>query len=285
MASTAPQDNGGSLRKSIGLIELFTFWTCEPIRPAQAFQIGSAGGIIGKNPLKIGKRCWKAAGVHSGKLSPIHRIGNKPDRQETDHATLDTLNPAFRQSFDNISPVTIMNDRYGTGATGGTRLRPALARGAGLRRNSRRNRDKLLPRKFVRLHTASSTGPNRAWSIARILPHCRKSGFGAERKCWHGSLPAAIGGIPESICSLRAFLILKLCGSSAQNSHVPPRIYSQGNSRESDHRQIMRYFPAFSTDASCNAQAVTIVRFRLISTPQKYGCQAPKAQGEIGSRE
>ena len=81
MASTAPQDNGGSLRKSIGLIELFTFWTCEPIRPAQAFQIGSAGGIIGKNPLKIGKRCWKAAGVHSGKLSPIHRIGNKPDRQ------------------------------------------------------------------------------------------------------------------------------------------------------------------------------------------------------------
>ena len=82
MGSTAPQDNGGSLRKSIGLIELFTFWTCEPIRPAQAFQIGSAGGIIGKNPLKIGKRCWKAAGVHSGKLSPIHRIGNKPDRQE-----------------------------------------------------------------------------------------------------------------------------------------------------------------------------------------------------------
>jgi len=81
VASTAPQDNGGSLRKSIGLIELFTFWTCEPIRPAQAFQIGSAGGIIGKNPLKIGKRCWKAAGVHSGKLSPIHRIGNKPDRQ------------------------------------------------------------------------------------------------------------------------------------------------------------------------------------------------------------
>ena len=69
------------LRKSIGLIELFTFWTCEPIRPAQAFQIGSAGGIVGKNPLKIGKRCWKAAGVHSGKLSPIHRIDNKPDRQ------------------------------------------------------------------------------------------------------------------------------------------------------------------------------------------------------------
>ena len=90
MASTAPQDNGGSLRKSIGLIELFTFWTCEPIRPAQAFQIGSAGGIIGKNPLKIGKRCWKAAGVHSGKLSPIHRIGNKPDRQSTEHSCGDT---------------------------------------------------------------------------------------------------------------------------------------------------------------------------------------------------
>jgi len=86
VASTAPQDNGGSLRKSIGLIELFTFWTCEPIRPAQAFQIGSAGGIIEKNPLKIGKRCWKAAGVHSGKLSPIHRIGNKQDRQGTNFA-------------------------------------------------------------------------------------------------------------------------------------------------------------------------------------------------------
>ena len=95
MASTAPQDNGGSLRKSIGLIELFTFWTCEPIRPAQAFQIGSAGGIIGKNPLKIGKRCWKAAGVHSGKLSPIHRIGNKPDRQGSDNVR----NPRNRERF------------------------------------------------------------------------------------------------------------------------------------------------------------------------------------------
>ena len=97
MASTAPQDNGGSLRKSIGLIELFTFWTCEPIRPAQAFQIGSAGGIIGKNPLKIGKRCWKAAGVHSGKLSPIHRIGNKPDRQGSYLRTLRDLRRCLKR--------------------------------------------------------------------------------------------------------------------------------------------------------------------------------------------
>jgi Phasin protein len=27
------------------------------------------------------------------------------------------------------------------------------------------------------------------------------SGYGAERKCWHGSLPAAIGRISENICS------------------------------------------------------------------------------------
>jgi hypothetical protein len=32
------------------------------------------------------------------------------------------------------------------------------------------------------------------------------NGIGAERKCWHGSLPAAIGGIPENIRSSRAFL-------------------------------------------------------------------------------
>jgi hypothetical protein len=32
------------------------------------------------------------------------------------------------------------------------------------------------------------------------------SGSGAERKCRHGSLPAATGGIPENIYSSRAFL-------------------------------------------------------------------------------
>ena len=31
---------------------------------------------------------------------------------------------------------------------------------------------------------------------------------GAERKCWHGSLPAAIGGNAENLCSSRAFLRL-----------------------------------------------------------------------------
>ena len=104
MASTAPQDNGGSLRKSIGLIELFTFWTCEPIRPAQAFQIGSAGGIVGKNPLKIGKRCWKAAGVHSGKLSPIHRIDNKPDRQTCLYIAVDGKMAGLVPYADQIRP-------------------------------------------------------------------------------------------------------------------------------------------------------------------------------------
>ena len=74
-----------------------------------------------------------------------------PSGNKTAHAVLDTLNPAFRQNFDNISPATIMNDRCDIGATGGTRLRPALARGAGLRRNGCCNRDKLLPSPFVRL--------------------------------------------------------------------------------------------------------------------------------------
>jgi hypothetical protein len=34
------------------------------------------------------------------------------------------------------------------------------------------------------------------------------SDLGAERKCWHDALPAAIGGNAENICSSRAFLRL-----------------------------------------------------------------------------
>ncbi len=42
--------------------------------------------------------------------------------------------------------------------------------------------------------------------------------FGAEGKCWHGSLPAAIDGIPENICSSRAFLRL------TPRRHARPKI-------------------------------------------------------------
>jgi hypothetical protein len=38
------------------------------------------------------------------------------------------------------------------------------------------------------------------------------SAIGAERKCRHGSLPAAIGGNPENICSSRALLRLTRSG-------------------------------------------------------------------------
>jgi hypothetical protein len=59
-----------------------------------------------------------------------------PRGNKTDPAALDTLNPAFRQNFDNISPATTMNDRCGIGATGVERaFGLALRASAGLRRN------------------------------------------------------------------------------------------------------------------------------------------------------
>jgi hypothetical protein len=42
------------------------------------------------------------------------------------------------------------------------------------------------------------------------------SGFGAEGKCWRGSLPAAIDGIPENICSSRVFLELTHSGHGSR---------------------------------------------------------------------
>jgi hypothetical protein len=42
--------------------------------------------------------------------------------------------------------------------------------------------------------------PMRSFEVPRMTV------LGAERKHWHGSLPAAIGGIPENKCSSRAFL-------------------------------------------------------------------------------
>jgi len=50
------------------------------------------------------------------------------------------------------------------------------------------------------------------------------SACGAERKCRHGSVPAAIGGIPENICSSRAFLRLtdavEKVGNERSEAHV-----------------------------------------------------------------
>ena len=39
-----------------------------------------------------------------------------------------------------------------------------------------------------------------------MLLRLRKSGNGAQRKCRFGSLPPAIGGIPEKLCSPRVLL-------------------------------------------------------------------------------
>ena len=47
----------------------------------------------------------------------------------------------------------------------------------------------------------------------------RMTTSGAERKFRHGSLPEAIRGIPENICSSRAFLTLTHC-----RSHTPFKI-------------------------------------------------------------
>ena len=50
------------------------------------------------------------------------------------------------------------------------------------------------------------------------------SALGAERKCWPGLLPAAIHGIPENICSLRAFRRLtdgvEKVGDERSEAHV-----------------------------------------------------------------
>jgi hypothetical protein len=48
----------------------------------------------------------------------------------------------------------------------------------------------------------------RRWANNKFLAtrFCWKSAFGAERKCWHGSLPAAIGGNAENMCSPRVLL-------------------------------------------------------------------------------
>src|ERR1700693_5829172 len=45
-------------------------------------QISRTGCVIRENPLKLWKRRRKASGIHPRPLSPTHRIGNPPDRQE-----------------------------------------------------------------------------------------------------------------------------------------------------------------------------------------------------------
>ena len=44
-------------------------------------QIACTGGVIRENPLKLGKRRWKATRIHSAKLSAASPFGKQPDRQ------------------------------------------------------------------------------------------------------------------------------------------------------------------------------------------------------------
>src|ERR1019366_10360217 len=50
----------------------------------------------------------------------------------------------------------------------------------------------------------------------------RMSGYGADRKCWHGSLPAAIGGNAENICSPRVLLTVveSECGAGGFRPNI-----------------------------------------------------------------
>jgi hypothetical protein len=59
------------------------------------------------------------------------------------------------------------------------------------------------------------------------------SDYGAERECQDVSLPAAIGGIPEDICSSQAFLgltqsvcVLPSCDRLECDGNSPARPYS-----------------------------------------------------------
>src|ERR1700693_1255540 len=86
MAGAAPLDDRSSLGEPIGLGELHAFRTGETVWPAQMLQISRTGCVIRENPLKLWKRRRKASGIHPRPLSPTHRIGNQPDRQESNHS-------------------------------------------------------------------------------------------------------------------------------------------------------------------------------------------------------
>jgi len=81
LTDPTPQNNRCSLGEPVGFPNTLAFWARETARPSQMLQVSCAGFVIGKNPLKLRKRCRKATWVHSGKLTPIHRIGKQPDRQ------------------------------------------------------------------------------------------------------------------------------------------------------------------------------------------------------------
>ena len=81
MTGSAPQDDRCAFGEPVGLANISAFQTSEAVRPSQMLQISRAGLVIGKNPLKLGKCCRKAAGIHLRKLTSSHRIGKQPDRQ------------------------------------------------------------------------------------------------------------------------------------------------------------------------------------------------------------
>lgn len=63
--------------------KISAFRAVKAIWPSQMLQVSCAGFVVGKNPLKLGKRCGEAAGVHSVKLAPTHQFGKQPDRQSS----------------------------------------------------------------------------------------------------------------------------------------------------------------------------------------------------------
>ena len=81
VAGAAPQDNRCSLGEPVGLADNSALHASEAVRPSQMFQVARARSVIGEDPLKLGKRCRKPAGIHSGKLASPKQIGKQPDRQ------------------------------------------------------------------------------------------------------------------------------------------------------------------------------------------------------------
>ena len=80
-AGAASQNDRCSLGKTVGCFIIPAFRANETVRPPQMLKVSRADGIIGKSPLKFGKRCRKTTRIHSLNLAAVSVIGKQPDRQ------------------------------------------------------------------------------------------------------------------------------------------------------------------------------------------------------------
>jgi hypothetical protein len=103
------------------------------------------------------------------------------------------------------------------------------------------------------------------------------SATGAERKCWHGSLPAALQGIPENICSSRHFLTVthavekvgNKIGNKRSEAHVLelffkvgfPRALAAAPERDSEEPPLGN-LDGFAAARLCDMRSSLLVRRR-----------------------